>query len=122
VKTGTATYHVKGALKEDYDTTQATTVKGAITIKSTTTTIKIEAAESIELHTGASTLHMAKDGKISLEGVDITINGSKSVTITGGIVHSEAKSEHQTKGAIVLSDGTASNTVKGGMVMLNPSP
>jgi hypothetical protein len=36
------------------------------------------------------------------------------------MVHSEADSQHQTKGAIVLSEGSATNTIKGGMVMLNP--
>jgi type VI secretion system secreted protein VgrG len=129
VKTGTATYHVQGALSEKYDSTQDTTVKAAITIKSTGGPISISAdsqhvyvnaATSIELHTGASKLKMDSSGKISLEGTDITINGTTQVTTKGGIVHSEADSEHQTKGAIVISEGSATNTVKGGMVMLNP--
>ncbi len=129
VKTGTAAYHVQAALTEKYDATQDTTVKNALTIKSTSGPITvsadsqhiyIHAATSIQLQTGSSMLWMASDGNISLEGVNITVNGSKQVTITGGVVHSEAQSEHQTKGAIVLSDGTSTNTVKGGMVMLNP--
>ena len=41
------------------------------------------------------------------------------MTTKGEVVHSEAESEHQTTGAIVISDGKATNTVKGGMVMLN---
>jgi type VI secretion system secreted protein VgrG len=120
VKTGTADYHVQGALVEKYDATQETTVKSKITIKSTSSEIVIDAATRIELHTGSSKLVMHSNGDISLEGVNITVKGSTIVTIDGGIVHSQAKSEHQTTGAIVLSDGSASNTVKGGMVMLNP--
>jgi type VI secretion system secreted protein VgrG len=126
---GTATYHVQGAMVENYDASQATTVKDNITIKSSAGAIVItsdsmhiyvHAATSIQLHTGASKLWMASDGNISLEGVNVTIKGSSSVTVKGGIVHSEADSEHQTKGAIVISEGSATNTVKGGMVMLNP--
>jgi type VI secretion system secreted protein VgrG len=129
VVAGTAKYHVQGALTEIYDATQDTTVKNALTIKSTAGAITISAdsqhiyvhaATSIQLHVGASKLWMASDGNISLEGVNITVNGSTNVTTKGGTVHSEAQSQHQTKGAIVLSEGSASNTVKGGMVMLNP--
>jgi type VI secretion system secreted protein VgrG len=129
VKTGTADYHVQGALTEKYDTTQQTTVKGAITIVSTggpiavssdAVHVYINAATNIQLHVGASMIWMDSGGQINIKGVNVAINGSSSVTIKGGIVHSEADSEHQTKGAIVLSDGASTNTVKGGMVMLNP--
>jgi len=120
VKAGTADYHVQGALKEVYDTTQDTTVKNKITIKSTSSEIVIDASTRIELHTGSSKLVMYSNGDISLEGVNVTVKGSSLVTIDGGIVHSQAQSEHQTTGAIVLSNGSSTNTVKGGMVMLNP--
>jgi hypothetical protein len=36
-------------------------------------------------------------------------------------VRSHADQEHEIKGAIVKSVGSATNTVKGGMVMLNPA-
>jgi type VI secretion system secreted protein VgrG len=129
VQTGTAKYHVKGALTENYDVTQDTTIKNALTIKSTSGAITIsadsqnahvKAATTIRIEVGSSKITMDASGKISIEGTDVTVKGSTSVTIKGGIVHSEADSEHQTKGAIVLSDGSATNTVKGGMVMLNP--
>lgn len=74
VATGTAHYHVKAAVTEDYDASQTTTVKGAIYIHS---------LDSIQLHTGASKLWMAKDGTIALTGVNITITGSDSVLING---------------------------------------
>jgi type VI secretion system secreted protein VgrG len=129
VVANTADYHVQGALTEKYDTTQTTTVQGAITVKSTSgaivisadaSDIYIHAATSIQLHTGASKLWMDSAGNISLEGVNVTISGANIVTVKGLIVHSEATAEHQTKGAIVISEGSATNTVKGGMVMLNP--
>ena len=129
VKAGTATCHVQGALVENYDATQATTVKsnltvtstgGAIAISADAQHVYINAATNIQLHVGASMIWMDAGGQINIQGVNVAINGSASVTIKGGTVHSEADSQHQTKGAIVLSEGSATNTVKGGMVMLNP--
>jgi type VI secretion system secreted protein VgrG len=129
VAANAATYHVKGALTENYDATQTTTVKNNITITSTGGAIAlssdsqhvyVNAATSIQLHVGASMIWMDSGGQIKIQGTNVAIEGSANVTIKGGIVHSEAVSEHQTKGAIVLSDGSATNTVRGGMVMLNP--
>ena len=120
VVAGTAKYHVQGAVMEDFDDKQETVVNKDIIIVSESTKIHVTAATEIQLQVGASTLLMESNGNISLKGVNVTIDGSTSVTVQGGIVHSEAKSEHQTKGAIVLSEGSATNTVKGGMVMLNP--
>ena len=129
VMTGTADYHVQSALTEKYDTTQDTTVKGNLTVKSTTGAIavsadaahvQIDAATKITLHTGASTIEMDAGGNIKIDGVNITINGAVSVAIKGTMVNSEASAQHQTKGAIVISEGSATNTVKGGTVLLNP--
>jgi type VI secretion system secreted protein VgrG len=129
VATGTATYHVQAALTETYDATQTTKVQdelkisttaGPINISADANEIFVKAATKITLEVGASKLMMDAAGNISLTGVNVTVKGSAMVTVKGGIVHSEADSEHQTKGAVVLSDGSATNTVKGGMVMLNP--
>ena len=130
VKTGTHTETIKGNTKVTVQTgthelrvdanSSKHTAKNDITIASDTAHIYVQANTNIQLHVGASTLWMGSNGDISLNGVNISINGSASVTIHGGIVHSEADSEHQTKGAIVLSEGSGTNTVKGGMVMLNP--
>jgi type VI secretion system secreted protein VgrG len=121
VVAGTHTETIKG------DTTinvtagkQSNTVKKEIEITSQSASIHVTASTEIKLEVGQSKLLMKKDGTISLTGVDIGVTGSKSVTIKGGIVHSEADSEHQTKGAVVMSEGSATNTIKGGMVMLNP--
>jgi type VI secretion system secreted protein VgrG len=129
VVTGTATYHVKGALDETYDDTQTTTVKNTLTIVSTAGPIAVSsdsqkitmtAATEIKLEVGASTLLMKADGSIELSGVSIAIDGAQKVAVHGGQVSSEADTSHDTKGNIVLSEGAATNTVKGGMVMLNP--
>ncbi len=117
---GTNTETVKGAMTETYKANQATTVTNDIVITSQTSSIHVTAATEIQLLVGASKLLMKAGGDIELSGVNISINGSATVTVKGGIVHSEADSENQTKGAIVISDGSATNTVKGGMVMLNP--
>jgi type VI secretion system secreted protein VgrG len=128
VKTGTAIYHVKGALQEDYDDSQKTTVKNAIDYKSTAGPINItsdvahiamKAATFISFECGKSKIKLDSEGNISIEGVVIGAKGETSVTIKGGTVDSIADSKHQTKGQIVISDGSASNTIKGGMVMLN---
>lgn len=120
VVAGTAKYHVTGAVTELFDDKQETTVNSDILVTSKTTKICLTAATEIVLEVGSSKLTMKADGSIKLEGINISIIGTTSVTVKGGIVHSEADSEHQTKGAIVLSEGSATNTVKGGMVMLNP--
>jgi type VI secretion system secreted protein VgrG len=129
VKTGTADYHVQGALKEVYDTTQDTTVKGNLTIKSTggaivvsadSQHIYIHAATSIQLQTGASKLWMASDGNIELSGTNIAIKGATKVYVKGGQVVSEADTNHEISGAAVKSTATGNNTVQGAMVMLNP--
>ncbi len=120
VKANTAKYHVQGALTETYDDKQTTTVNKDIAIKSTTTHVHIDAATVIKLHVGMSTIEMDSTGNIKIDGVNITINGTASVTIKGGLVSSKADSQHKTNGAVVISEGSATNTVKGGTVLLNP--
>jgi type VI secretion system secreted protein VgrG len=112
VQTGTALYDVKGALTENYQTTQDTTVKGNITITSV--------SGDITLHTGASKLVLKNDGKIELTGVNIAIDGGQKVYTHGGQVVSEADTNHEISGQAVKSNGAVTNTVQGAMVMLNP--
>jgi len=120
VAANTATYHVKGAVAENFDATQTTTVAKDIKITSNESYIYITAATEIKLEVGASKLLMKKDGSIEISGKNIGITGTEDVKIKGASVTSEATADHNTKGNIVLSEGVASNTVKGGMVMLNP--
>jgi len=106
--------------------------------------IAVAADSEIKLTTGASSLTMAKDGTIKLEGKDVTVKGSASVmldgtatatlksadtnvkgtgsvNIAGGTVTSKADTMNTIQGAAIMSDASAVNTVKGGAaVMLNP--
>ncbi len=116
----TAKYHVSGDITEKYDSKQTTTVGNTITIVSEQANISVKAATKIQLEVGASKIYMDNAGKISIDGVTIAINGEQSVNTAGGRVVSEAKTQHEIKGNIVSSSGVATNTVKGGMVMLNP--
>src|SRR5262245_31703742 len=68
VVAGTATYHVKGAVKENFDDTQDTYVKNGISITTETAHIYIHGHTNIQLHVGASQLWMADDGNILLKG------------------------------------------------------
>ncbi len=129
VAANTATYHVKGALKETYEASQDTTVTGDLTIKSTggaisitsdTKKVLVKAATEIRLEVGASSINMKSNGDIEIKGTNITVNGAASVTLKSAIITSEATGQNMTKGAIVVSEGSATNTVKGGVVMLNP--
>ena len=99
---------------------QTNTVKQEIVITSQTAFIHVTAATEIQLLVGASKLLMKADGSIELSGVNIAINGSAKVQTHGMEVTSQADVQHQISGTIVVSDGTATNTVRGGMVMLNP--
>jgi len=119
VSSSTATYHVSGSVIENYDDKQTTTVANDISITSDNSKISIKAATEILLETGSSSITMKSDGTIIIEGVDIAINGT-SITIHGTSVTSQADADHNTSGNIVVSNGSAVNTVKGGMVMLNP--
>jgi type VI secretion system secreted protein VgrG len=121
IDAGTHTETIKGDTTINVtDGKQSNTVNKSIDITSKTAYIHLKADTEIQLEVGSSKLLMKKDGTIEMTGIDIAVKGSKMVTIKGGIVHSEADSEHQTKGAVVMSDGSATNTIKGGMVMLNP--
>ena len=116
----TAHYHVSGALKEDYDATQTTTVGNAIEITSKSASIHIQAATEIKLSVGASTLLMKSNGQIKLTGVNIGIDGSTQVNVHGGQVVSEAVTAHHITGASVVSEAKGKNTVQGAVVLLNP--
>jgi type VI secretion system secreted protein VgrG len=120
VAANTAHYHVQGAVTEDFDTNQQTTVAKEIVITSKTAHIHVTAATEIQLLVGASKLLMKRDGSIELSGKNIAISGAQTVQIQGESITSEAKEDHNIKGGILITEGVASNTVRGGMVMLNP--
>ena len=95
VAASTATYHVKGALTENYDDSQTTTVKGAVTehynatqattvkgnidITSSEGNITITAANMITLQIGSSWIILDSEGHITLQGDYINLIGSTLV-------------------------------------------
>jgi type VI secretion system secreted protein VgrG len=119
VKTGAATCHVKGAVKQDYDATLKTTVANDIDVTSKSGHVYITGSTEIHLKVGASELQMKSDGSIKLKGVDIAIDGT-TVTVHGGTVTTSADTVNSANGATVLVEGKATAIIKGGMVMLNP--
>ena len=82
--------------------------------------IYIHAATNIQIQTGDSILWMESKGNIELSGKNVAIVGKTKVYIQGGEVVSAADTTHEISGQAVKSSGTATNTVTGGMVMLNP--
>jgi type VI secretion system secreted protein VgrG len=95
VLTGTADYHVVGALKEHYDAGQTTTVQKGIEIHCTDSKIEVFAATQLLLSCGdgKSSLLLKNDGTVELQGVKITVNGE---TIT-----SCATGTHEVLGGLV---------------------
>src|SRR5262245_32394858 len=105
VQTGTSGSHVKGAVTENYDNKQTTTVAEDIAITSNKGTVKVKelagsmhlfssglmevksdaadtkvyAATSILLQVGASSLEMKSDGTIKLSGSTIEVTGTSEV-------------------------------------------
>jgi type VI secretion system secreted protein VgrG len=79
VSTGTGSFDIKGKVTETYHATQDTTVKGNITIKSTTGAILVQAANEIKLHTGDSAITLKKDGTITIQGKKIQVIGADEI-------------------------------------------
>jgi type VI secretion system secreted protein VgrG len=121
VADNTATYHVKGALTENYDDKQITTAANEIEITTKTAHIFLNGSTSIHLHVGDSQICMGSDGNILIQGKHVQIVGTDKVEISGGEVISKADTMHEISGATVKSAATNTNTVSGASaVMLNP--
>lgn len=144
IQTGTAKYHIKGLLTENYDAAQNTTVKDGITIKSTSGTITVSAdgkdiyvhaKTNIELHSGSSKLKMASDGTISLTGKDISVIGSASVKVSAPKIEITGdqevktgvgsqsitcnKAKVETSGAAINSSAVGMHEITGAVVKIN---
>ena len=120
VATGTADYKVKGALTEYCDTTQATTVKGNITIKSATADIEINAATQIKLITGSSSIVMKSDGTIQISGTEITTSGTAKVQMgVGNQTVTSDTAQVAVAGAAIASSATGKHEITGAVVKIN---
>jgi type VI secretion system secreted protein VgrG len=94
---------IKGAVTEKYESTMKTTVTDKVTLESMAE-ILIKAASKITLETGASKITLEAGGNIKIEGVSVLVSGQAKV---------------ETKGGMVVSEASATNTVKGAIVMVN---
>jgi type VI secretion system secreted protein VgrG len=135
VKTGTATYHVKGAVKEDFDATLATNVKSSITVKSLESEITVQAADKITLQTGASKIELFKDGRINIIGLNLFFHGdtdakvdAPKVAVTGAdeakigcgnqsTTYDKQKTAHS--GAAINSSAVGMHEITGAVVKIN---
>lgn len=101
VQTGKMTVHVKGIVEENFEDTLATTVKNAVSLKSTAANILINAKSEIKLQCGASSVSLKEDGTIEIKGLNIKINGTASVAVDSAKIDSVAAAIHTIKGSMV---------------------
>jgi type VI secretion system secreted protein VgrG len=99
----------------------------SLTVKTGTKTDKIKGPYEITVESGhfkvkcgPCTLTLFESGLCKIEATEIQLDAKGDVKIDGANINSTAKSSHNTKGSMVVCDGTVVNIVKGGMVQLNP--
>lgn len=84
---------------------------GDHTVKVAAGKCTIEAAQSITLKVGGSSIEIKPTG-ITITSMQIDVKGSMGATIDGGL-------QLQAKGTMATFEGQAMNTIKGGIVMIN---
>jgi type VI secretion system secreted protein VgrG len=139
VLTGTADYHVQGAITEQYSADQTTQVSGSLEIDvgggKGGGHATLMATEDITLHTGASKLTLKKDGTITLTGVSIKIIAKSDFTadspksqVTGGetatlgVGHQNVvcdKTRVALSGAAINSSAVGMHEINGALVKIN---
>jgi type VI secretion system secreted protein VgrG len=126
VQTGTHTHHVKADVIENYDANQTTTVAHKV---------KLDGGDQITFVSGASSITMTKDGKISIQCKNLTVTGdvdikasAPKVEITGG---DEAKigvgnqqmtcdkAKVNVSGAAINSSAVGTHEIAGALVKIN---
>lgn len=131
---GTSTAHVSGAVKENYDATQDTTVAGKITIASRAA-IDISAATQIKLHVGAASLTLNASGTIFINGTAVEITGTESVAASAPMVEATGTQRATLgvsgqvvscdpgkvgiAGAMINVSASGINSISGGLVKVN---
>jgi len=120
VVANTAKYHVKGALTENYDDVQKTTVTKEIEIKSNTAHIYLTAAKEIKLVTGESMVQMLSDGTIKIHGVNIEIIGTKEVKMGVGAQNVTCNTQKViTSGAGITTTAIGVHELSGALIKIN---
>ena len=120
VNTGTTTYYSKGAVTENFDATQSTTVAQDVTVTSTDAKIKLEAATQIVLHTGQSSIELNSDGTIKISGANIEISATK--TVTAGVGTQQVTldaAKIQSSGAAIQTTAVGTHEITGALVKIN---
>src|SRR5262245_13458427 len=79
----------------------------------------LDAADQITLTTGAASLTMKKDGTIELKGKTIKLEGTQKIEAKAPEIAHDAASKHNITGAMVTSEASAINTVRGAQVKIN---
>jgi type VI secretion system secreted protein VgrG len=85
--------------------------KGENLIASSSANVRVEAATTIQLHVGASTLTMDNAGKVEIKANNIVLD-AKTISISG-------QTSVETVGGEVNSTAQATNTIKGALVKIN---
>ena len=83
VKEGKATYTVQSDVRETFNGKQNTTVANEISVKSTNSSIQLEAETEIQLKVGESSLVMKKDGTIEIKGINVTVLAASALAGSG---------------------------------------
>lgn len=110
---------VKGTFLGEFESTHDTKVKNDITVTTTDGKILLDASTSIKLMVGSSSLEMKADGKITIKGSDIMIEGTTSVKQKAPAIESAATGKNEILGASITSSASGINEIKGGIVKLN---
>jgi type VI secretion system secreted protein VgrG len=134
VKTGTASYYVKGAVTQKFENIWDSKVTDKVSIKSNSDII-IDSDTKITLVTGGSKLVMESNGTIALTGSKITIIGKDEVgvsstkTSVAGSAEAKFGTGNQTvatdtakvavSGAAISSSATGTHEITGAVVKIN---
>jgi type VI secretion system secreted protein VgrG len=134
VKTGTASYYVKGAVTQKFENIWDSKVTDKVSIKSNSD-ITIDSDTKITLVTGSSKLVMESSGAIALTGTKITIIGKDEVgvsstkTSVAGSAEAKFGTGNQTvatdtskvavSGAAISASATGTHEITGAVVKIN---
>ncbi len=95
-----------------------TVSKGNLTVSVSSGKISVEAAQSIELKVGSSSI-LINTSSITLKAATITLEGTSQVSVKAPQVGVQADGQLQAKGATVALQGSAQVQVKGPVTQVN---